>query len=181
MADVKISALPPATLVGNSDILPVVVGGVTDRVTKGIFLTGNIGEDIAITAAAGQNSGLYGNVGNSAMVITDDQFVTITGTTWITINVPGSTLTNEILIEDSVGINITVDAGLDFVIGSPSAVNFLKYNGAGNTLYLGIGCALYISYSPATPGDWAGTAPSDIKAAIDRLAACFTTNSLVKP
>ena len=181
MADIKISALPPATEMLNADELPIVTGGVTSRIRKDIFLTAALTEDIYLTAQVGQLVGISGFTGSAGVTVTDDDVITATAPSEVSFNVSGGGGQSQILMEASVGIVITTDAGKAFKLVNHSGNDYFKYDEGANTLVIGSSVGLFIYYSPGTPGNWTGSAPLSVKEALDRLAACFTTNALTKP
>ena len=60
MADEKISQMPFADGVSNSDVLPIVQGGVNKQVAKSSFLTADEGEGIVIGDGTGAGCGTDG-------------------------------------------------------------------------------------------------------------------------
>jgi len=181
MADVKISALPSETDVPLSDVLPMVVGGVTSKVTKNNFLLGAAGENINLTASSGQIAGVSGETGTAGVSVTNDDTVTAFATIEVNISVAGATVDNQILIQDSTGITITVDQGNDFIVQDWLARQIIKIDTTALTCTIGGGYTPLWQYAPTVPTDWLGTPPATVQAALDRLAACFTTNALIKP
>lgn len=181
MADIKISALPSAAESPMLSEFPINVSGVTSRQTKNDFLIAAAGEDMFIQAAVGQLCGVYGNPGFSGLTVTNDDSIQITALSSIEQLIDGIVDDNIIRLDAAVGCEISIDQNLRFRVNASGGNHIIDYQDNLHLLKIGYPYAVDIRYAAATPGNWLTSAPGDVWTAIDRLAACFTANSLIKP
>lgn len=148
----KISALPPATVCNLADLITAVQAGVNVSMVREIFLQANTGEAVYMNNLQGvffsceDAAGIQADIVGQEFLLNDsvnnDSF-SMTGGIWgLTC---GISLTLAVAGGSS---NVTVDSS-GVTIGGPT---------------------VSISFNAGSPTDWAGSAPIDIRDAIDRLA-----------
>jgi hypothetical protein len=148
MASEKISAMPSATEVGNTDVVPVVQSGANKKSTRLLLLTAGSGEEIALNAAAGQFAGIQ--AGSFSIMLRDDGFLNI---------IIG-------------GANIQCDGSGNLTIRG-TAVTLNATSGAF-IIEQGTGQNISVQFNTANPGNWT-SAPNDLASAVDRIAAALVS------
>ncbi len=156
--NVKISALPAATETADADVIPKVHGGVTQKVTRDILLTGMTGENVTLTGAMGNivkcwyngSVGIVGGGGQGISLLNE----TFTGS--ITLGGPGY-------------IQLNADAGQALTLNANGSEIGITNTGDINMLLSG-GTQVTISYLEGTPSDWSVN-PGDVWTALDRIAS----------
>lgn len=179
MADEKISDMTPATVMLSASIFPVVQTGVNLSCDKHTFLTGATGEDLVLTAAPVQAIVLQLDDASQSVVLQDGGQLSITSTVNAVItggdgsNTCFGAFINDgtVIIEFFQGTSLTINATTNDYIVIDDAASAIAMTASQIT----------IEYHPATPANWLGTPPTELVNAVNRLAAAFTANSLIKP
>lgn len=144
MANEKISAMPAATEVVDTDLVPIVQAGINKKATRQMLLTGSNNAPILLRGSSGQFAGIQAGI--FSIQIRDDGFLSIT--------FPGGTIQSD-------------SAGNLILHGSTVAI--LSISGAV-TIGQDIGGSVSVMYNPSDLGNWQAT-PPDQAAAINRIAA----------
>jgi len=172
MADEMISAMTPATEVGNGDLFAIVQGGNNLAATRDLLLTGGTAQDIDIKASAGQDASLQ-NFGASCEYLADNS-----GSGQITVSngfiIALSGTVNAFTLDSIGNVAIECDTNRQCTMGDPAAC-LLTMNGfAGNCTITGTS-AHAISNFDNGAGDWATSPPADYQIAIYRMSALLRT------
>lgn len=179
MADEKISAMTPLTAMLNASIVPTVQSGANNSVTKQIFLTGGPGEDIGFLSSSGSACRMDAFGGTDSIVVTDGAGLILSSTTNLAFVSGAGGTPVQLGMDLSGNFQLTVDDSGSINLGSTTHLVF-AFDPTADSIAIEAS-QVAISYAPGAPASWAGTPPIDVWEAIDRLAACFTTNSLIKP
>jgi len=168
MPSVKISALPASTGCDSTDVLPIVTGGVTEKVPINVLLT----------AVGGDVRQMLSTTGNGITVsgITSDVIIT------------GNSLGKVVINNGSLDV-FQLQASGDCQIVT-NTTDSLTLSGGGHGIAMGPGGNLLIQnavgffvdvfYTPATPANWVGPVLTE-RAAIDRLAAAIVLRTAGGP
>ena len=175
MADLKISAMTPATALMDADILPIIQGGANFSITKTLLLTGGVGEPQLLQAAAGQAVQMGGNDGFSQVIIDagNSGGISVAGDASITSFTSGTTISAEF----SGLALIEVMNGAQFIARDVANVTFILMDTFAAQVNITAANGVFITYVPSNPGNWPTGVPSVINAALDQLASAIFTLS----
>lgn len=159
MADVKISALPSISNQDISGVLPIVISGVTQKISVGQLLVAPVGSTMAL-AVDGQGEVVVGSAGAIDIRGNGGDDISITQGN------PGIGL----IMTDVGGILIQQESGQDVSIANTSGNLFL--GGASAAVFIAYS-TLSFQYTPSVPADWANPDPTDLIAAVNRIASAL--------
>lgn len=181
MPDTKISALTAAAAVNNADVTVIVQAGVDLKATKALMLTGGAGEDVilkasTLKAAKVENSatapvGAYLQINENGTILlnSNSQDVQIVG---------GSSIFHIAASQDMDMSN--VNPGKKYTIGCPTRTRVVCDDNTQTFTIVCAGACLY-PYIPGAPANWLLPAPTDVWAALDRIAAAIVARTVGGP
>jgi hypothetical protein len=170
MADEKISAMPASTAAGDTDLIPIVQGGVNKSTTRAVLLHAATGSPVILGG------------GGASITVDDSGNIAIDFFSGQTLNV-AQTSGGGILVDASGNVKITCQPGASVAMTDGSS--FIEVDATGVRLesltlpaiftgkpaqFVDIsGSSAFVTYVPADPGAWAGS-PTNMADAIDRIA-----------
>jgi hypothetical protein len=179
----KWSAFPNALKVLNADILASVQSGLNKQYTRPILFTAVSGE--AMTLVSGNSSFGFDAFSQVHLNLQGPQFFEITfGVTSIFLlsasgAVEISSVAGQEIIVQTNGASLTLGTSGTVNLESASGqaltlddqISTISMDGAGNMqVQCGPSGAIFMTYTPGSPGSWAGS-PIDVWGALDRIAA----------
>lgn len=150
MANVKISALPSASTMTDSAIVPVVDNGATEKIT-GIALKAYFQDGLSNVAFSGSYAELSGTP-TLANVATSGSYADLTNTPEIP-DATGDLINNSGFITDSVTGNFSVSANI-----ATGNITVAHSSNVANNLSVGGNISGNVLFTPAIPGDWGNVA-----------------------
>jgi len=165
----KISALPAATLpLAGTELFVCVQGGVT--VQSAIAdIGGGAGTGPTWTTPAAGSLRWQNVATTSYFTLTDGGSLDWTMEQSLSWGfAPGGTLAWSLATAGST-VTISVNTGGVFIIGSTSGGQ-INITNVGSVLTINGWTAITVQYVAGAPGNWAGSAPTDLGTAIDRIA-----------
>jgi len=158
MPNVKISALPAATDIASTQVLPMVIGGVTSKVTKEDLFKVATGDDLYLDDGGDGHIGLSGT-----------GFANIFGLQGV--HVQSTTMpSTDGLVMDNVGhVSLSSVAGQSLWLNVTSGAPVTIGDGSGYVTIQGVGVS--VAYNASAPANWATSSPTTVHDALDRIAA----------
>lgn len=179
MADEKISAMPAAVGMSNTDFFPIVQVGANVKALKSDIFNGRPGEDISGIVVAGhkylfqESTATDLQIGPGGIGLFDCQNT-------VTIRAFGAISQPFVQCDKVNGIQCQIgpgNAGIFLLLVGGGSVTLA---GPGNTFTIGGFTGVNYQYIAGGAGNWAGS-PASVGAALDRIAAAIVARTFGGP